>query len=110
MDLYYIQEIDPRRYNSAEFTYFIVTLDKLLATIFKNYHNANKCCGSEHELFAYLCDDLPAKYKGRYISYLDQCYQNHKPLNANPANALEISKKLAEQEEERLKDYLLKSR
>lgn len=107
MDLCYIQQLDPNRYPSDEFTLLLATTDKLLKIIFEEYLNANKKSNGDIRLFySILCAELNEKKKKDYIEFLVERATAHKTINVNPSNALKVARKLAIEEEARLREIL----
>ncbi len=104
MDLYYMQQLDPRRYPSEEVTIMLATTDILLKRIFEEYLIANKNSSGDIRLFYnMLCNEMEAGRKKEYIDFLVERSKAHKVLNVNPCNALEIAKSIAMEEEFRLR-------
>lgn len=109
LDLLYLQEIDPRRYQSDKYTLFVATHDKVMKTVFETIHDDTKYNPvSIDSYFEYLCAALSVEKREKYMQILKELYKNHRKLDVNPQNALAVAKKIAIQEENRLKEILIK--
>ena len=107
MDILLLQELDPRRFPNNNYTFFAVTHDVDIKTIFYKANNYKGSCIDE--LFSFLCCDLPKGKKETYLRKLTIEYSKHKnkPNTINANNALDISRKLVAEEESRLKSILI---
>lgn len=109
LDLLYLQEIDQERYPSDKYTIFVATHDKVMKTVFETIHDDTKYnYVSIDSYFEYLCATLSDKKREKYTQILKELYKKHKKIDVNPQNALAVAKKLAIQEENRLKEILKK--
>lgn len=108
LDLLYLQEIDPGRYPSDKYTLFVATHDKVMKTVFETIHDDTMYNPFDVEsYFDYLCASLSNKKREKYAQILKNLYKNHKRIDVNQENALKVAKKIALQEENRLKEILI---
>ena len=78
LDLLYLQEIDPERYQSDKYTVFVATHDKVMKTVFETVHDETRYdCFSIDSYFEYLCDTLSDKKREKYTQILKELCKNH---------------------------------
>lgn len=105
MDIYYFQEIDPRRYPSDKITFMLATHDKVMKDVFQIVYCQDGIETIEQYLIK-LCNYAPKSKRDIFTKILLEEFHNHKKLDVNPSNAYSIAKKVCEQEESRLKHFL----
>lgn len=107
MDLFYLQQLDPRRYPSGMVSIMLATTDVLLKRLFEEYLVANTESGGDVlKFYNVLCDSLEDSKKKKYVDILTAKSYTHKTLPVNESNALGIAKEIAMKEETRLRDFL----
>ena len=105
MDLYYFQEIDPRRYPSDQYTLMIATQDIVMKDVFSSAFDFEGL-SSMDEYITRLCCNAPKVKKEAYTKYVLNEYHNHKMINVDRSNAYEVAQNLCEQEKKQLEDLL----
>jgi len=103
MDLYYFQEIDPRRYPSDKYTFFAATNDGNMMEIFKNAYNPWRKQTPE-ELLKKLCQYCKDKNANDYSNILLEEFHLHNYDNSVGSATFHFKRasELCAQEEKRL--------
>ncbi len=105
MDLYYFQEIDPRRYSKDNYTIMLATHDLVMKEIFTTTCDSNGI-NTIDDFIIKLCSNVSDKKRKKYTNIIMNEFKNHKPIDVNKDNAYEIAKSLCDKEETRLKSLL----
>ena len=105
MDIYYFQEIDPRRYQSDKYTFLVATHDSVMRDVFENAFDFTGM-SSKDDFLIKLCSYAPEVKRNKYIEIVLRESHNHKNTKVNSYNAYDIARKLCDQEEARLMKLL----
>ena len=105
MDIYYFQEIDPRRYPHEKYTFMVATHDAVMKEVFSSAFDFSGINSSE-EFVKKLCINASCEKRKKYTDIVLNEINNHKQTIVNEYNAYHTAKQLCDKEEDKLKRLL----